>query len=126
MVLLVESVDQDGNPAKGIAGMIEIPVAEYLSAAGPPGELSLALPNPARGAMRLRFGLPAAADVRLEVLDIQGRHVHELARGAREAGWHELTWEGRSRTGVKVAPGVYFVRLSAGGRKVHRRTVWLN
>jgi hypothetical protein len=75
-------------------------------------------PNPARRAAQLRFTLPVAGEARLTVHDLAGREVSRLVEGTRAAGEHLVTWET-----ANVAPGVYFVRLSAGGRASSRRMV---
>jgi hypothetical protein len=79
-------------------------------------------PNPARGALRFSFDLPRAMRVRLEVLDVQGRMVAELAEGEFGPGRHERVWD--RATGRGRAAGLYFVRLvTAEGRLVRRVVV---
>ncbi len=68
-------------------------------------------PNPAFGHVRLGFDMPRAADVTLDVLDIQGRRVAVLATGALNAGHHDVTWTGATTTGAALEPGVFFARL---------------
>ena len=63
-------------------------------------------PNPARGAVRLRFALPAAASATLAVYDVLGRRVAVLAQGVLGAGRHEALWE------AGTAAGLYVVRLT--------------
>ena len=82
-------------------------------------ELAPVQPNPVRGTGLVGFALPAAAAVRLSVLDVQGREVATLAEGDYAAGRHQVRWEHAGGTG----PGLYFVRLSAMGRTLVRRTV---
>ncbi len=72
-------------------------------------------PNPAFGTVRVEFGLPIAARTRVSVADVSGRSIRTLVVGTFAAGRHELSWDGRSDAGRKVAPGVYFVRVTAGG-----------
>jgi hypothetical protein len=79
-----------------------------------------ALPNPAQGRTEVRFLLPRAAKVSLEVYDLAGRRVQSLAQGLREAGSYSQTWDGRNSPA-----GVYFVRLSAGGESLTQRLVLL-
>ncbi len=75
-------------------------------------------PNPARGAVRLRFALPAASSATLAVYDVLGRRVAVLAQGALGAGGHEALWE----TGA--AAGLYVVRLTTpSGVRVRPVTV---
>jgi hypothetical protein len=72
-------------------------------------ELRPAAPNPVSEATVVRFSLPDAMDVVLEVLDVTGRRIDTLADGPRPAGSHEIRWTPGER-----ANGVYFVRLRAG------------
>jgi flagellar hook assembly protein FlgD len=50
--------------------------------------------------------------------------VRALVDGAMAAGLHDVPWDGRDDAGRGVAPGIYFVRLTAGDvaqtRKVAR------
>ncbi len=72
---------------------------------------------PARGTTRIVFVLPADAETRLRVVDVQGRVVANLADGRLAAGPHALEWR------ADVRPGLYFVRLDADGRRVTRSVV---
>jgi hypothetical protein len=94
---------------------------------GAPAALALSAPapNPARGPSTIRFALPQAGEVRLEVLDLQGRRVRSLVEGARAAGPHRAGWDGSDESGRRAAAGVYFYRLQAGGRTLSRKLVVL-
>lgn len=89
--------------------------------------LALAGPNPSANGTALRFALPVAARVTLDVLDIEGRRVRTLAEGSFEAGEHVRTWDGQGDRRQRMAAGVYFVmaRFDEGGRtkSVQRRVV---
>jgi glucose/arabinose dehydrogenase len=83
--------------------------------------LSVPAPNPARGAVRLAWELPASAPVELAIHDAAGRRVRTLERGARAAGAHATTWDGRDDAGRAMPPGVYLARLRvSGSRHVQR------
>jgi hypothetical protein len=73
--------------------------------------LSPASPNPFDRATAVRFALPAAGRVQLQVLDVQGRLVRTLLDERLDAGTWEETWDGRTDGGGAVGPGVYFTRL---------------
>ncbi|MBI5709246.1 MAG: choice-of-anchor D domain-containing protein [Candidatus Eisenbacteria bacterium] len=73
------------------------------------------MPNPLIGSSLVRFDLARAASVRLEVFDLTGRRVTDLASRAFEPGRYNLRWDGRDDAGSAVGPGLYFVRLSAAG-----------
>jgi hypothetical protein len=73
-------------------------------------------PNPARAQARLSFVLPVAQErVELMLYDVSGRLVRAERMGAMQAGLHTWVWDGKDRIGGRVASGVYFARLSAGG-----------
>jgi flagellar hook assembly protein FlgD len=64
-------------------------------------------------------------EVRIDIYDAAGRWVATPEAGLRPAGEHEVRWEGRGAEGRRVQPGLYFVRLSAGGEDRNRRMVML-
>lgn len=71
-------------------------------------------PNPFRVGTRLRFSLPAAVEVRLDVFDIGGRRVARMGPMRREAGWQELFFDGRDLSGRPLGAGVYPYRMTSG------------
>ncbi len=80
-------------------------------------------PNPARGAVRIAWSLPQAADVELSLVDIAGRTVRELVRGPQPAGSRELVWDGAAADGRPLRSGAYFVHGRVGGEVVQARLV---
>jgi len=76
-------------------------------------------PNPFNPTTTIRFDLPVAGWVRLEVFDISGRRVNlsgsgttpttALVDGWRDAGMHEVAFDGSN-----LASGVYIYHLRAG------------
>jgi hypothetical protein len=85
--------------------------------------LTLASPNPSRGAVRFVVSMPLGAPLQLEILDVAGRCVRSLASGRFAAGRHGLEWDGRGDDGAAAGPGVYFARLRAAGVERVRRVV---
>jgi len=67
------------------------------------------LPEPFNPVTELRFDLPVAADIRLEVFNVLGQTVATLVDERLEAGAHSLVWDASGQ-----ASGVYLYRLSAG------------
>ena len=56
--------------------------------------------------------------------DLAGARVRAvLASGSQQAGRHTLRWDGRDNSGVKLAAGVYVLRLEAGGETSVRKVV---
>lgn len=85
--------------------------------------LGPAAPSPSRGPVSLRFELPAPGRVTAEVFAVDGRRVRTLLDGSRAAGAYDLAWDGRDADGTSAGAGVYFARLSFGGRTLTRRIV---
>lgn len=71
--------------------------------------------NPFSASTRIYFGVPRAMHVALKVFDASGRCVRDLLDAPVSAGYHSVVWNGRSSARRVVSPGVYFVRLDAGG-----------
>jgi len=68
-----------------------------------------AYPNPFNPTTVLSYKLQVASIVNLSVYDIAGRKVAELVNGWRDAGVHEVTFNGSD-----LASGIYVYRLLAG------------
>ena len=65
-------------------------------------------PNPFNPTTIIRFGVPQAAEVKLEVYDSFGRRVATLLHERKEAGYHEMQFDAGS-----LSSGIYFYRLTA-------------
>ncbi|MCC6650410.1 MAG: T9SS type A sorting domain-containing protein [Candidatus Eisenbacteria bacterium] len=82
-------------------------------------------PNPFAESTALSFVLPVAGDLDAQVYDVGGRRVATLSRRGLSAGEHVIQWNGRDGSGVRVRPGVYLLRWSAGGQSGAARIVSL-
>jgi hypothetical protein len=91
-----------------IAGLGEAPAPTAL-------EFSAPGPNPTHGATMFAFALPERGEVGVSIVDVSGRTVRELHPGELAAGRHEMRWDGHGSNGTRVAPGVYWARLSWAG-----------
>ncbi|TKJ37255.1 hypothetical protein CEE37_14170 [candidate division LCP-89 bacterium B3_LCP] len=75
-----------------------------------PAEVEISVyPNPFNPTTVLRFKLQDASLVSLNVYDIPGRLVTELVNGWRDAGVHEVAFDGSN-----IASGIYLYKLEAG------------
>ena len=82
-------------------------------------------PNPASGRMLLALELPAAGDVRVEVLDLLGRRVRALHDGRAAAGTLALQWNGADDRGAALPAGLYFARATMASRTAVTRLMRL-
>jgi mannan endo-1,4-beta-mannosidase len=69
-------------------------------------ELQQNYPNPFNPSTTIRFGLEQAGPVQLSVYDLNGRRVAELVNGRMAAGWHSVSFSGKT-----MASGVYYYHL---------------
>ena len=67
-------------------------------------------PNPFNPSTRITYQLPIQNYVRLRVFDVLGREVVSLAEGVEKPGYKSVDWNAG-----RIASGVYFCRLDAGG-----------
>ncbi len=70
-----------------------------------------------------RFSVPHQTEVSVDVFDVRGRLVKGVLKGRTEPGIHSFEWDLRSTNGGRVAPGVYFLRLSSPERNTSQKFV---
>jgi hypothetical protein len=88
-------------------------IGDRASSAG--ALLAAPSPNPVSSSTSLRFGIADAGQVRLAVYDGAGRQVALIEDRPLGAGQFTRVWDGTGINGRRVSPGVYVVRLEAGG-----------
>jgi ligand-binding sensor domain-containing protein len=77
-------------------------------------ELEANYPNPFNPATTITYALPRQVEVKLEIVDLLGRHVRTLVNQTQPAGRYSIAWDGRNEQDQVVASGVYIYRLRAG------------
>ncbi|MEL7162412.1 MAG: T9SS type A sorting domain-containing protein, partial [Bacteroidota bacterium] len=68
-------------------------------------------PNPLRQNGTLEYALDRGAEVSIEWYDVAGRQLRQEIKGFQSAGFHRT-----SLRSEQLRPGLYFVKLRAGGR----------
>ncbi|MBT7788647.1 MAG: T9SS type A sorting domain-containing protein [Calditrichaeota bacterium] len=71
--------------------------------------LSTAYPNPFNSTTKISYGLPADANVSIQVFDIAGSLIETLISNHQTGGHHSAVWDAGMNTS-----GVYLVRIEAG------------
>lgn len=115
------TVDLYANKVSGTGGVVAVepPAPQRL-------HVFPAHPNPMRTFTRWLVELPEPRMVQARVFGVDGRSIREIAAGdRRQAGRHELQWDGADDRGRRVPPGVYLVRTSAGAVSVTSRVLLL-
>jgi hypothetical protein len=98
-----------GTPIVGVAAEEAMP-AKYL--------LHQNYPNPFNPSTTIKYELPKSSVVRLSVYDILGREVLVLVNERRDAGVHEIKYDGSG-----LSSGVYLYRLTVGSFVETRKLV---
>ena len=80
-------------------------------------------PNPFNPLTRIDFSLNRPGKIRLQVFDLSGARIAVLADGWREAGAHQVSWDGRDSYGQAVSSGVYLYQLETNQGRLTRRMV---
>ena len=107
------------GPGCGVSGIL--PEVTF-GAAGPHLRVT---PNPARGATTIECRLPKAAEVRIEVYDIAGRHIRKLFAGFLGEGTRSFAWDGRDDRARRVPSGIYVLKLDTRDESVSARVLQL-
>ncbi|TVL95606.1 MAG: hypothetical protein CV087_24230, partial [Candidatus Brocadia sp. WS118] len=82
-------------------------------------------PNPFNPTTTIRYTLPGAAAVTLEIYTVTGQRVHTLVSRRQQPGEYSAVWDGRNNHGHAVSSGVYIYRLQAGDEYVQSRKMVL-
>jgi len=69
-------------------------------------------PNPFNPSTTVNFAMERSSPISLDVYDINGRYIANLADGFFEAGRHSIEWHASG-----ISSGIYFIRLSAIGNE---------
>jgi subtilisin family serine protease len=88
--------------------------------------LSQNLPNPFDGSTGIAYTLPTDSEVLLQVFNVAGRLVRTLVDAQQPAGHWNVAWDGADENGNPVGNGVYFYRLTTGGKTIEKRMVFVD
>lgn len=71
----------------------------------------------------IRYQLPEAIQVKIEVFDLTGRCVRTLVDRPHERGSYHITWYGENDQSKKLPAGIYFCRVKTGRFESIKKTV---
>jgi hypothetical protein len=83
-------------------------------------------PNPCMASTLIRFEIARTAHASLRIYDARGRLVRTLVDQQRQPGRYTITWDGSNSSGKRVAGGVYFYTMQAGGFSATRKMIVIN
>ena len=108
------ATDVDGNTST-----FSLPVStdtDIMSEAETPVTFAMSqnYPNPFNPETSIKYSLRQNAYVVIKVVDLLGKEVRTLVEEEKNAGYHEVVWNGLDSHGSSVASGVYFYTMKAG------------
>jgi len=68
-------------------------------------------PNPFNPTTSIRYKLPTDAHVKIDIVDMKGRHVKKLINQKQLSGQHIVKWDAKNNTGHPVPSGQYFCTI---------------
>ena len=106
-----------------MVGVVVVKATTGVSPTSQPkaGFVSSPSPNPTRGDLAVRFAVAQAGHAQVSAFDAGGRSVATLFDREVTPGTYSAAWAGESGTGERLAPGTYFLRLTAPGVRDSRR-----
>jgi len=87
-------------------------------------EITSTWPNPFNPDLVVRYRA-GHEHHRVDVYNVEGRHMRTLFDGQQDPGEHMVTWDGRNSDGAAATSGVYFIRLSTSHSSTVRKVVLL-
>lgn len=81
-------------------------------------------PNPFSATTAIPYSLKQDSRVFLTIYDLLGREVRKIEAGVQPVGSYQVLWDGCNNHGQKVATGLYFYRLEAGGESRIRKLIY--
>jgi hypothetical protein len=106
----------EGQLQDGSYGLNEFASFEPVQVQTRPEIYNLAdnYPNPFNPETTLKYQLPEAADVKLEVYNVVGQVVRTLVADHQNAGRYVVQWDASNDNGQPLSSGIYFYHIQAG------------
>jgi hypothetical protein len=80
-------------------------------------------PNPFNPETNIHITIPQKSFVNLKIFDIKGALVKDIVSKIYQAGDYTFKWDGTNQSQLKVATGVYFLRLSLNINILNRKLI---
>ena len=106
-----ESEVRDGNYA---VNSLALPAPVQIQTRPEAFVLQNNYPNPFNPATTIKYALPEASFVKLEIYNVVGQVVRTLVADHKNAGRYVVQWDASNESGHSLSSGIYFYRLQAG------------
>ena len=115
----IESISVDGSseffgPVSTIA---VLPIPEKFG-------LSQNYPNPFNPKTTINYQLPEDSKVSIRIYNLLGKEIKELVNDFKQAGYHDVIWDGKDFQENNVSSGIYIIQIRADNyREVRKATI---
>jgi len=82
-------------------------------------------PNPFNPETRIVYEITNHVQVKINILDLQGRLIRRLVNKAEAPGTYSVTWDGTNQKGIPQSSGIYFYQLFLDGKNIESRRMLL-
>lgn len=119
------------DPVSGLEQQVTVIVATPASAVHKANDqpatyrLDQNYPNPFNPVTRIRYAVPEAAHVAIEIYNIQGRRVRTLVDRSHVPGEYSVKWDGRDDYHTGVSGGIYMVRIVTADYQASRKMLFI-
>jgi len=110
----------DFNGKYEFSKVIDVQIVHGLSYA-----LEQNYPNPFNPETAIKYTIPQAGRVTIQVYDVTGKEVVTLVNNEMQAGSYETQWFGRDNRGYSVSTGVYILKMASGSFTSARKIMYL-
>ena len=109
--------DGDGTIVTGVEDDGIVSPSEY--------QLYSNYPNPFNPSTTIRYTLPVAGGVQLEIVNTLGQTINALVNQHQQAGTHSVVWDGTDMNGDQASTGVYIYRLKTANSVLAKKMILL-
>jgi predicted CXXCH cytochrome family protein len=118
--------DFSGNESQ-YSNEVPVIVTAVTETGGIPTEYALQQnnPNPFNPSTLIRYQVPEAAHVRIQIYNTLGSLIATVVDREMNPGYHTVVWDGRDFSGNAVASGIYLYKMEAGNFSSVRKMMLL-
>jgi len=113
-IAAVDSADNMSELSEQITVFTDTPTDARNSPTALPEEFELLqnYPNPFNPETTIRYSVPQATHVRLDIINTRGQMIRSLVNENKQPGTYNVIWDARTDLGVPAASAVYIYRIS--------------
>ena len=82
-------------------------------------------PNPFNPETKISYQIKLKMQVKIDILDLQGKLIRNLVNQAQTAGTYTATWDGKNKNGFNQPSGIYFYQMFLDGKNSETKRMLL-